>query len=226
MFDLAKLPIRCVESHSYLTAVPADQMRRHLSYINTTFNSWRVFWQCWKNYLKKNRTEEIELTPTPSNTTTTTQSTAKQCAYLYITYILEHNESYLAYFCLCLSHIVWRQWLLLGRTSALKHAACSTAISGAELHTIPALIQYTVWCISRLYDSSFKYNRWSAHFVHCLFGHITLSWQIPGNNLSACFYVRIIRTTNYLISIRIHFPLPAYNNKNNALNSMCTHNCL
>ena len=48
MFDLAKVPIRFLESHSYLTCVTAAELRWHLSNINVILNSWRVFWHCRK----------------------------------------------------------------------------------------------------------------------------------------------------------------------------------
>ena len=38
IFDLAKVHVRFVESHSYLTGVPAAELRRHLSNINAIFN--------------------------------------------------------------------------------------------------------------------------------------------------------------------------------------------
>ena len=39
IFDLAKVHVRFLESHSYLTSVPAAQLRWHLSNINAIFNS-------------------------------------------------------------------------------------------------------------------------------------------------------------------------------------------
>ena len=38
MFDLAKVHVRFLESYSYLTGVPAAELRRHLSDINAIFN--------------------------------------------------------------------------------------------------------------------------------------------------------------------------------------------
>ena len=38
-FDLAKVPVRFPESHSYLTGVTAAALRRHLPNINVIFNS-------------------------------------------------------------------------------------------------------------------------------------------------------------------------------------------
>ena len=39
IFDLAKVPVRFPESHSYLTGVTAAELRRHLPNINEIFNS-------------------------------------------------------------------------------------------------------------------------------------------------------------------------------------------
>ena len=39
IFDLAKVPVLFVQSHSYLTSVAAARQRRHLSNINVTSNS-------------------------------------------------------------------------------------------------------------------------------------------------------------------------------------------
>ena len=39
IFDLAKVPFRLFESHSYLTGVTAAELRRHLPNINVIFNS-------------------------------------------------------------------------------------------------------------------------------------------------------------------------------------------
>ena len=39
IFDLAKVPVRFPESHSYLTGVTAAELRRHLPNINAIFNS-------------------------------------------------------------------------------------------------------------------------------------------------------------------------------------------
>ena len=39
IFDLAKVHVRFLESHSYLTGVPAAELRWHLSNINAIFNS-------------------------------------------------------------------------------------------------------------------------------------------------------------------------------------------
>ena len=38
-FDLAKVPVRFLESRSYLTGVTAAELRRHLPNINVIFNS-------------------------------------------------------------------------------------------------------------------------------------------------------------------------------------------
>ena len=48
IFDLAKVTVRFVESHSYLTGVTAAELRQHQSNINMIFNNKRVFQQCWK----------------------------------------------------------------------------------------------------------------------------------------------------------------------------------
>ena len=37
--NLAKVPVRIFESHSYLTSVTAAELRRHMSNINVIFNS-------------------------------------------------------------------------------------------------------------------------------------------------------------------------------------------
>ena len=47
-FYLAKVPVRFLESHSYLTGVTAAELRRHLSNINAIFNSRCVFPRIWK----------------------------------------------------------------------------------------------------------------------------------------------------------------------------------
>ena len=39
IFDLAKVPVRFPESHSYLTGVTAAELRRDLPNINVIFNS-------------------------------------------------------------------------------------------------------------------------------------------------------------------------------------------
>ena len=39
IFDLAKVPVRFPESHSYLTGVTAAELRQHLPNINVIFNS-------------------------------------------------------------------------------------------------------------------------------------------------------------------------------------------
>ena len=39
IFDLAKVPVRFLESHSYLTGVTAAELRRHQPNINVIFNS-------------------------------------------------------------------------------------------------------------------------------------------------------------------------------------------
>ena len=39
IFDLAKVPVRFPESHSYLTGVTAAELRRHLPNMNAIFNS-------------------------------------------------------------------------------------------------------------------------------------------------------------------------------------------
>ena len=39
IFDLAKVHVRFLKSHSYLTGVPAAELRRHLSNMNAIFNS-------------------------------------------------------------------------------------------------------------------------------------------------------------------------------------------
>ena len=49
IFDLAKVSVKLFKSHSYLTGVPAAELRRHLSNINMIFNS--VYLPCsqsWK----------------------------------------------------------------------------------------------------------------------------------------------------------------------------------
>ena len=43
IFDLAKVHVRYLESHSYLTGVPAAGLRRHLSNINAIINGKSVF---------------------------------------------------------------------------------------------------------------------------------------------------------------------------------------
>ena len=48
IFDHAKVPVRFLESHSYLTAVTAAELRWHLPNINVIFNYKCLFWQWWK----------------------------------------------------------------------------------------------------------------------------------------------------------------------------------
>ena len=48
IFDLAKVYVILLESHSYLTGVTAAELRRHPSNINAIFNSLSVFWRWWK----------------------------------------------------------------------------------------------------------------------------------------------------------------------------------
>ena len=64
MFDLAKVPVRLSELHLYLTGVPANQLRQHLSNINMIFTA-SVCFHDPKNE-ENNEMEEIGLvTPTP-----------------------------------------------------------------------------------------------------------------------------------------------------------------
>ena len=60
IFNLAKVPIRFFESHSYLTVVPATVLRWHLSNISMTFNRTHVCLTMLKNS-GNNGTEEIGL---------------------------------------------------------------------------------------------------------------------------------------------------------------------
>ena len=63
-FNLAKVPLKSLESHLYLTGATAAELWWHLSNINVIFNSYHVFWQCWK-ILENSGMEEIGLvTPT------------------------------------------------------------------------------------------------------------------------------------------------------------------
>ena len=39
IFDHAKVPVKFVESHSYLTGITAAELRRHLAIINVIFNN-------------------------------------------------------------------------------------------------------------------------------------------------------------------------------------------
>ena len=48
IFDLAKVPVRFFELHSYLTGVAAAELRWLLSNIKVIFNSLRVCWQYWR----------------------------------------------------------------------------------------------------------------------------------------------------------------------------------
>ena len=43
IFDLAKVHVKFLESHLYLTCVPAAELRQHQSDINAIFNSLSVF---------------------------------------------------------------------------------------------------------------------------------------------------------------------------------------
>ena len=48
IFDSVKLPVRLLASHSYLTGVTAAELRQHLSNMNMIYNSYHIFWRCWK----------------------------------------------------------------------------------------------------------------------------------------------------------------------------------
>ena len=60
-FDVAKVPIIFIESHSYLTGVTAAELQRHLSNMNVTLNKQLLFLAMMKKR-EINGTEEIGFT--------------------------------------------------------------------------------------------------------------------------------------------------------------------
>ena len=67
IFDLTKVTVRFVESHSYLVGVPIAELRWHLSNINVIFNNSYVFRQCWKFKKKMKWRKLCIVTHTPAS---------------------------------------------------------------------------------------------------------------------------------------------------------------